>query len=100
MVAGPYAAREGAAWAAVSGVSVVCSAPEIVMAPISINLLIVDLLKRYRRALPIDYLAQATGQRRPEIEEHIRVLESAHIIRRTGDSVDLVSEPPGRQAVS
>jgi predicted transcriptional regulator len=58
---------------------------------------IVSMLKEYKTALPIDFLAEQNGRRVSEVMERLKPLVKQGVVTITGNSVSLVSREPIRR---
>jgi hypothetical protein len=58
--------------------------------PTGINTGIVQTLKAYNRALPVDFVARYIGRQPYEIQSDIKNLERMGVIQRIGENISLV----------
>ena len=61
----------------------------LVSAPLGLGLAIVQTLKQYHRALPLDFLAQHTHHSSIEVARYVTELERLGVVVRHADSVAL-----------
>lgn len=60
-------------------------------ASLSLGLAIVQVLRQYRRLLPIDFVAQRTGHTSSEVRRYLAELEHHQVALVLGDNVRLAS---------
>jgi hypothetical protein len=56
------------------------------------NTSIVVLLKKYGVPIPIDFVASSLGRRTSEILEYVDTLEKAGVVKREGESLQLIAQ--------
>jgi len=56
-------------------------------ASLGINTAIIDILQKYNRKIPIDFVAKVIGRRTYEIQGYVKKLEQEGIIERDGEDI-------------
>ena len=55
------------------------------------NTNIVQVLKKFgSTAIPVDFLAESLGRKRPELDEYLNDLEHDGVVKREGETIRLV----------
>jgi DNA-binding IclR family transcriptional regulator len=55
---------------------------------------IVQILKKFGSSpIPVDFLAESLGGKRPELNEYLDDLEHKGVVKREGDTIRLVKTP-------
>ena len=56
---------------------------------LGVNSAIVDILQKYNRKIPIDFVAKVIGRRSLEIQSNVTKLEQEGIIERDGEDITI-----------
>jgi predicted transcriptional regulator len=56
-----------------------------------INVAIVRILRDYKKAIPVGFLAQEVGRSAPEVQSHLRNLQKVGIVKLDRDMVSIAT---------
>ncbi len=59
---------------------------------LGINTAIINVLQKYNKKVPIDFVARTIGRRPLEIQAYVKRLERKGIIERDGDDIFIVEQ--------